>query len=47
MPKDMSLLEKDGAPTEEELKEFFRKHDFSWQVSSLDVYTGRERIGFV
>ena len=39
MPKDMSLLEKDGAPTEEELKEFFRKHDFSSQVSSFDVNT--------
>ena len=42
MPKDMSLLEKDGAPTEEELKEFFRKHDFSSQVSSFDVNTASE-----
>jgi hypothetical protein len=42
MPKDMSLLEKDGAPTEEELKEFFRKHDFSSQVSSFDINTASE-----
>ena len=42
MPKDMSLLEKDGAPTTEELKAFFRKHDFSSQVSSFDVNTASE-----
>ena len=42
MPKDMSLLEKDGAPNDEELKEFFLKHDFSAQASSFDINTASE-----
>ena len=42
MPKDMSLLEKDGAPTAEELQAHLRKHDFSSQVSSFDVNTASE-----
>lgn len=36
MKTDMSLLEKDRVPTIEELKAFFREHDFSTQVSSYD-----------
>ncbi len=36
MKTDMSLLEKDGAPTIEELKAFFREHDFSTLVSNYD-----------
>ena len=36
MKIDMSLLEKDEVPTIEELKAFFRGHDFSTQVSSYD-----------
>ena len=42
MPKDMPLLEKDGAPTTEELQAFFREHDFSLQVSSFDVNAASE-----
>ena len=36
MKADMTLLEKDGAPTIAELKAFFRGHDFSTQVSKYD-----------
>lgn len=36
MTERTALLEKDGAPTLEELKEHFRNHDFSAQVSSYD-----------
>lgn len=33
---DKSLLEKDGVPTTDELKEFFRNNDYSTAVSSFD-----------
>jgi len=33
MKIDMTLLEKEGAPTIVELKAFFQDHDFSTQVS--------------
>ena len=36
MKIDMTLLEKDGAPTIAELKAFFGDHDFSTQVSKYD-----------
>jgi len=36
MKIDMTLLEKDSAPTIAELKAFFRDHDFSTQVSKYD-----------
>ena len=36
MKIDMTLLEKDSAPTVAELKAFFRNHDFSTQVSKYD-----------
>ena len=36
MKIDMTLLEKDSAPTIAELKAFFRDHDFSAQVSKYD-----------
>ncbi len=36
MKIDMTLLEKDSAPTVAELKAFFRDHDFSTQVSKYD-----------
>lgn len=36
MKTDMTLLEKNGAPTIVELKAFFRNHDFSTQVSGYD-----------
>jgi len=36
MKIDMTLLEKDGAPTIEELKAFFRDHDFSTQKSKYN-----------
>ncbi len=36
MKMDMTLLEKDSAPTVAELKAFFRDHDFSTQVSKYD-----------
>ena len=36
MKRDMTLLEKDSAPTIAELKAFFRDHDFSTQVSKYD-----------
>ena len=39
---DMTLLEKDGAPTIAELKAFFRGHDFSTQVSKYDPMTASE-----
>ena len=42
MPKDLSLLEKEGVPTVEELQAHFHKHDFSSQVSSFDVNTASE-----
>ena len=42
MPKDLSLLEKEGVPTVEELQAHFRKHDFSSQVSSFDINTASE-----
>ena len=42
MPKDLSLLEKEGVPTAEELQAHFRKHDFSSQVSSFDINTASE-----
>ena len=42
MKTDMTLLEKDGAPTIAELKAFFRDHDFSTQVSRYDPMTAPE-----
>ena len=36
MKTDMTLLEKEGAPTIEELKTFFRNHDFSMQRSKYN-----------
>ncbi len=36
MKIDMTLLEKDSAPTIAEMKAFFRDHDFSTKVSSYD-----------
>ena len=42
MKTDMTLLEKDGAPTIAELKAFFRDHDFSTQVSRNDPMTAPE-----
>ena len=39
---DMTLLEKDSAPTIAELKAFFRDHDFSTQVSKYDPMTASE-----
>ena len=42
MKIDMTLLEKDSAPTIAELKAFFRDHDFSTQVSKYDPMTASE-----
>ncbi|MBQ8249696.1 MAG: winged helix-turn-helix transcriptional regulator [Clostridia bacterium] len=42
MKTDMTLLEKDGAPTIAELKAFFGDHDFSTQVSKYDPMTAPE-----
>ncbi len=42
MKTDMTLLEKDGAPTIAELKALFRDHDFSTQVSKYDPMTAPE-----
>jgi len=42
MKIDMTLLEKDSAPTIAELKAFFRDHDFSTQVSRNDPMTAPE-----
>ena len=42
MKIDMTLLEKDSAPTIAELKAFFRDHDFSTQVSKYDPMTAPE-----
>ena len=42
MKTDMTLLEKDSAPTIAELKAFFRDHDFSTQVSKYDPMTASE-----
>ncbi len=42
MKIDMTLLEKDSAPTVAELKAFFRYHDFSTQVSKYDPMTASE-----
>lgn len=42
MKIDMTLLEKDSAPTVAELKAFFRDHDFSTQVSKYDPMTAPE-----
>ena len=42
MKTDMTLLEKDSAPTVAELKAFFRDHDFSTQVSKYDPMTAPE-----
>ena len=42
MKIDMTLLEKDSAPTVAELKAFFRDHDFSTQVSKYDPMTASE-----
>ena len=42
MKIDMTLLEKDSAPTIAELKAFFRDHDFSTQVSKYDPVTASE-----
>ena len=42
MKIDMTLLEKDSAPTIAELKAFFRDHDFSTQVSKYDPVTAYE-----
>ena len=43
MKIDMTLLEKDSAPTVAELKAFFRDHDFSTQVSKYDPMTAPEK----
>ncbi len=42
MKADMTLLEKDSAPTIAELKAFFKDHDFSTQVSKYDPMTASE-----
>ena len=42
MKIDMTLLEKDSAPTIAELKAFFRDHDFSTQMSKYDPITAPE-----
>lgn len=42
MKTDMTLLEKNGAPTIAELKAFFGDHDFSTQVSRYDPMTAPE-----
>ena len=42
MKIDMTLLEKDSAPTIAELKAFFRDHDFSTQVSKYDPMIASE-----
>ena len=42
MKIDMTLLEKDSAPTVAELKAFFKDHDFSTQVSKYDPMTAPE-----
>ena len=42
MKTDMTLLEKEGAPTIEELKGFFRDHDFSTQVSRYKTRTATD-----
>ena len=47
MKTDMTLLEKDGAPTIAELKAFFRDHDFSTQVSKYDPMTAPEEQNHV
>lgn len=39
MKIDMTLLEKDKAPTIAELRAFFREHDFSAQVSKYDPWS--------
>lgn len=43
MKTDMTLLEKDGAPTITELKAFFRDNDFSTQVSRYDPVTATDK----
>lgn len=47
MKIDMTLLEKDGAPTIAELKAFFKDHDFSTQVSSYDPMSASEEQNHV
>ena len=42
MKIDMTLLEKDGAPTIAELKAFFRDHNFSTQVSRYKTRTATD-----
>lgn len=42
MKIDMTLLEKDSAPTIAELKAFFRDHDFITQVSKYDPMTASD-----
>lgn len=42
MKIDMTLLEKDSAPTIAELKAFFNDHDFSTQVSKYDPMTATD-----
>ena len=47
MKIDMTLLEKDSAPTIAELKAFFRDHDFSTQVSKYDPMIASEEQNHV
>lgn len=42
MKTDITLLEKDSAPTIAELKAFFKDHDFSTQVSKYDPSTASD-----
>ena len=47
MKIDMTLLEKDSAPTIAELKAFFRDHDFSTEVSKYNPMTAPEELNRV
>ena len=42
MKLDRTLIDKDGAPSEEEMREFFLKHDYTVHKSSFDPMTASE-----
>ncbi len=47
MKKETTPFEKEGAPTMEELKDFFKAHDFSTMVSSYNPSTATDQQNFV
>ena len=42
MKLDRTLIDKDGAPSEEEAREFFLKHDYTVHKSSFDPMTASD-----